>query len=377
MRSFVFTDAALERHAGRFAWLSIDAEKEQNAGFLAKYPIKAFPTMFVIDPTKERATLRWVGGATVTQLTSLLDDSDRAWRRRGRGSDAALAKADRLSAEGKDDEAARAYRKVIDRASPGWAGRDRAVESLLTALGMSGKDAECVDLATRELPAQRTAHFVNVAASGLGCALSIENAKEPVARFETAVLSALSDPPVPMSGDDRSGLYGLLHGAREAAGDEPGAKRVAGEWLDFLEREAAAATNPAARAVFDSHRLGAAMALGEPQRAVAALTQSEKDFPQDFNPPARLAIAYRELGQLDDALAAIDRALTLAYGPRKIRVYSTRADILEKKGDAAGARATVDDALKYAEGLPKSQVSPRTIEGLRKRLATLTAGAAS
>ena len=50
------------------------------------------------------------------------------------------------------------------------------------------------------------------------------------------------------------------------------------------------------------------------------LEQSEKDFPNDYNPPARLALAYKAMKQYDEALAASDRALAKVYGPRKIAV---------------------------------------------------------
>src|SRR5437660_978512 len=70
MRAFVFTDKALARHAGQFVWLSIDTEKARNAPFVQKYPIRAWPSFYVIDPTTETVAVRWVGGATVAQLES-------------------------------------------------------------------------------------------------------------------------------------------------------------------------------------------------------------------------------------------------------------------------------------------------------------------
>src|ERR1043165_2732677 len=75
MRAFVFTDKALERYAGRFVWLSVDTENAKNADFLKKYPINVWPTLLVIDPAKERVSLRYAGGATVGQLSKLLDQA--------------------------------------------------------------------------------------------------------------------------------------------------------------------------------------------------------------------------------------------------------------------------------------------------------------
>jgi len=374
MRAFVFTDRALERQAGRFVWLSIDAENDENEAFLEKFPIEAYPTMFVIDPVSEQAVLRWVGSATVPQLEKILDDGERSWAGNAReGADAALAAADRLLGGGRQVEAVAAYRDALAKAPPGWTARDRAVESLLTTLDLSGAAAECVETARAELPHERTPHFARVAAAGLSCAISLEGPDRAAAvvEFEAAVRSALGEPRIEMPGDDRSGLYLVLHYVREAAGDESGAKGIADEWLAFLDAEAAAAPTPRARAVYDSHRLSASLAAGKAEHAVEFLRQSEQDLPDDYNPPARLAVALGELGRYDEALAAADRALKLVYGPRKLRVYWSRADILEEKGDKQAARATLDDALRYARTLPQAQISQRRIQRIEDRIAKL------
>jgi tetratricopeptide (TPR) repeat protein len=123
--------------------------------------------------------------------------------------------------------------------------------------------------------------------------------------------------------------------------------------------------------VFDSHRLSAYIAMGEAQRAIPMLEASERDFPVDYNPPARLALAYKELARWDEALAASDRALALAYGPRKLRILGTRADVFLGGGDKERARATLAEALAGAEALSPGQRSESTIAGLKKRLAEL------
>ncbi len=373
MRTFVFTDAALGRHAGRFVWLSVNTEKDRNASFLEKYPIEAFPTMLVIDPDRERAVLRWVGSATVPQLQTLFDSGERAYRGDATGADAALASADRALAEDRKADALAAFKDALVKAPAGWGPRDRAVESLLATLDETGAAPECVETARAELPKERTPHFANVAAAGLGCAMELEGPDKAaaVAEFESAARSALGEPRIEMPGDDRSGLYVALLDVRNGAGDEAGAKKIATEWLAFLDAEAARAPTPQARAVYDSHRLSASLAAGKPEHAVELLTRSERDLPTDYNPPARLALALSELGRYDDALAATDRALKLAYGPRKLRVYVTRSEILAKKGDKDAAKATLREALAYAEALPKPQVSARSIKGLQDRIAKL------
>ena len=113
MRATVLNDPALAKHAGRFVWLSIDTEKTQNAPFAKKYPIRASPSLYVIDPQKEAIALRWVGGANVSQLEKLFAQGERAVRGGARGAAEALAKADALYGEGKYAEAAPAYREAI------------------------------------------------------------------------------------------------------------------------------------------------------------------------------------------------------------------------------------------------------------------------
>lgn len=374
MRAFVFTDRALERQAGRVVWLSIDGEKEQNAGFLEKYPIAGYPTLLVIDPEREEAALRWVGGATAPQIAKLLDDGERALGSGASGADAALAEADRLMGAGKNELAAKAYRATLDQAPASWPRRDRTVESLLTTLGLTDASDECVAVARAELPAERSYHYAAVAAAGLGCALALEGqAKaEAVVEFERAAESAVGRPPIEMPADDRSGIYGLLVETRKDAGDSAGARAVAQRWLAFLDGEAERASTAEGRAVFDPHRLSAAIAAGVPEHAIPVLVQSEKDFPRDYNPPARLAVALLESGRYDEALAAADRALDRAFGPRKLRLYSTKADILLKRGDRAAAWATLEQALRHAKSLPKAQVAASTIASIEKRIAEMT-----
>src|SRR4051812_44979729 len=127
MRAFVFTDGALAKHAGRFVWLSIDTEKDENAAFVAKYPIDSWPTLFVVDPSSEKPVMKWLGSATVPQLERLFDDGERAFK--GGSSDALeqqLAEADRAGAAGNPTEAAAKFEALVSAAPQDWPRRSRA-----------------------------------------------------------------------------------------------------------------------------------------------------------------------------------------------------------------------------------------------------------
>jgi tetratricopeptide (TPR) repeat protein len=174
-----------------------------------------------------------------------------------------------------------------------------------------------------------------------------------------------------MSADDRSGLYESLVDARDQAKDEVSAQKLREQWATFLEGEAAKAKTPDQRAVYDSHRLTVYLGLKQPEKAIAMLEQSERDLPKDYNPPARLISAYRAAKRYDDALAASDRALKLAYGPRKVGIYRSRAVTYLAKGDKESARKTIKEAIEYAESLPAEQRSDATIASMKKQLDTM------
>ncbi len=223
--------------------------------------------------------------------------------------------------------------------------------------------------------ARHTASAGNVIASGLDCA--VQMSKDDPRRaalldtLERAARDVAADTALAIAADDRSAVYIALLDARDAAGDSVGHQATAGQWAAFLERAAARAKTPEQRAVFDSHRLSAYLELNAPERAIPMLEASERDLPNDYNPPARLATAYKAMHRWDDALAASDRALAKAYGPRRMLVLQTRADIYLGKGDRAGARRTLEQALAEARAFPEGQRSERTISALEKKVAEL------
>jgi tetratricopeptide (TPR) repeat protein len=366
MRAQVFADPALVKLAGRFVWLAVDREQAKNAPFLARYVSANSPTYWIIDPTSGEPLIKWVGIATVAQFEELLADGERAMRAGSSGpADTALARADRLAAAGKPAEAVAQYREALRAAVPGWPRRDHVIDALTFELDEAGDKAGCAQLALDEAPKmERGPEFANVAGDGLSCAL---DAGAHVGELVPLVVEGIDAPNV---GADRvSELFELLVGAAKKRGDAAAAHSWAEKWIHFLEATARAAKTPEARAVYDAHRLSAALELGEPERVVPALEQSERDLPTDFNPPARLCVAYLALGRVSDAEAACRRALTRGMdGPRRLRVLSSLADVLEKKGDHAAARATLEEALRFAESLPASQRPDAAMRRLRERL---------
>lgn len=375
MKANVYTDKSLERYSPRFVWLSLNTEAPESAAFLKQYPIPALPTVLVLTP--HGVALRYVGGANVAQMRSMLDDAEATYRSRSEAAaDQILVEADRLASDGQHDAAAQAYETAIRNAPRRWARLGRTSEALIFALSM-GKNAErCATRALALYPRVKgTVSAANVAATGLSCATSIDKNSEKrrglIQSLEGATRQVFDDPKMTprLSGDDRSGLYLALIDARDSAGDEEGVLALQTQWAAFLEEAAAQAKTPEQRAVYDSHRLSAYLDLGTPEKAIPMLEQSARDFPNDYNPPARLAYAYNALHEFDKALEVSDRALTMVYGPRKLAVLSVRADIYTAKGDPKAARETIAQAIEYAKSLPEGQRSAARIAGLEKRLA--------
>ncbi len=337
MRATVLTDPALKKHAGRFVWLSIDTEDAKNAEFLAAYPWEAVPTFEVIDPQTRKIAYRWIGSVDTKELIRRFGEAEQAY-----------AKKDR--------------EKTAEPDSP---------DTALAALSSAGKQQECVERAEemlRQMPPN--AMKASVAASGLDCALSAgEDAawRAPaLSRLEPAVREAVGYDG--LLDDDRSALYGALVDARDRQNDKEGGKAAAVAWLDWLDVQAKSAPSVEARAALDGYRVSASERAGAPERVLESIEASERELPKDYNPPARLALVLRDMGRYDDALAASDRALKLIYGPRKLTVLDARATILEKKGDVAGAKAVLKEAIDYAATLPEPQQSKRMIARLEKHL---------
>ncbi|GEJ55839.1 hypothetical protein [Anaeromyxobacter diazotrophicus] len=377
MRASVLPDARQRRPAGRFVWLSVDTEDPRNAAFLERFPISSYPTFLVIDPREERAVLKWLGSASAPQLAKLLGDAE---RRRPRGADAVLARADRAQAEGRLGDAERDYLAALAQGGRRWGHRPRAVESLVLALSGGGLLEGCAETALREAPAlPRGPSFANAVATGLGCAV----AAEPDQLWRGAALKGLTPlarEALQLRGllaDDRSGLYEALTEARAAEGARAEAKAIAEAWWRFLEDERRRAGTAEQRTALDGPRVAAALALEDPARALPALAASEAALPADFNPPYRAARLLLELGRRAEARAAIQRALAHAYGGRKLGVYRLAARIEREDGDRAAAARALDEALAYAEQLPPPQRKPDLVASLRAQRSALEDAAAA
>lgn len=375
MQQYVFTDAKLAPIVGKYVWLELDMEKPENAEFRRKFPVEAFPTYFILDGRSERPLIRWVGGCSVDRVIALLQEATLAYKGE---SPARLAEADSLYGKGDNEAAIAAYQDVLDTADPAAPYYARTVESMLFALSLTDDAERGLALVEKTLPQLRHDPCAgNLVSYGVDFAIALPedhpDRPKKMADMERQALEIANDTSLDLVPDDRSGVYIALLGAREAVGDDKGYKMIAGQWAAFLDGAAAAAKTPAARAVFDSHRLSAYLELDEPEKAVPFLEQSERDFPGDYNPPARLAIAYRAMKEWDEGIAAAERALSKngTAGPRRLLILQNLAQLYEGKGDKEGARRTLAEAVAFGEALPEGARSDSRVKALKKQLQEL------
>ena len=369
MRSFVLTDPALAPLANDFVWLTVDTEKDSNAVFAGRFTNHVWPTLWVIDPERESPVLRWEGTATAPELVTLLATVKEGAREGASELTIAFLRANQAASRGEVAEAERAYRVLASRRD--FSERARAVEALIGLLSSKKDHAACAELAIREAPqlAPGTSR-ATLLATGLSCARDGKRASE-LRTLAEAAERAVSDPDPRTIADDRSALFEELVETRKEQGDEAGAKATARKWASFLEQSAAGAPTMEAKAVFDPHRLSAYLAAGEPERAIPMLTESERAFPEDYNPPARLARAYLTMKRLDDAHAAIERAAGRVYGPRSLRVFGLAAEIAKARSDVPGERSALEQALSRTAHVVMSDSQKKLRADLADRLRAL------
>jgi tetratricopeptide (TPR) repeat protein len=318
MESTVFRDEEVIRQQDEAVWLHIDVDHLANEPFLRAHAYDGLPTMLVLGHDgSERA--RWVGALDAASLKKFI--------KRGEIGSALIAQATK-SALASDWPAVLRVAETpsLDTARSRWERLSLATMVLdakraLKRSDVNGDDsralAKLLDEATRTSPAERREHTDDVS-SGFE-ALAAWTAQEAFA-----------------------------HDA----------------WPAFLDEEVARRKTREERAALDAHRTLAYLAASKPELAIAMLEESERDFPSDPNPPARLARIYRSTLQHPNALAAIQRARKLVRGPQTLQVLTEQAEIEEQLSLRRETYATYEEIARYSGWLPASGLI------LRERAAT-------
>ncbi|MDF2696347.1 MAG: Chromosome partition protein smc, partial [Labilithrix sp.] len=284
---------------------------------------------------------------------------------------AAFVRGNHALAAGDVATAEREHRAALAAAPKDHPQRVRMVEALVTELALTKQPVPCAEVAAAEAPAMAPGTSrASVIVAGLACAREAKRRADEASLLEFAVRDA-SARDAHLLPDDRAALYDEAVTTKKESGDAAGARKLASEWAAFLEREAQQAKTQDARASLDPLRVVAYLALEEPERAIPMLEQSEKDFPADYNPPARLGRVYLEMKRLEDAERAAERAAARVYGPRAMQVFTLKADIAKARGDRAGEATALQQALARTEKAVLTVSQKVLRERLVQRLAAL------
>ena len=378
MKRFVFPDAGLRPVKDAVVWLSIDSENPKNNAFLDRFPLDAWPTFLVIEPRSERVVGRWIGAATVNDFRSFVQDGARvaAGNEKLDAAMAELHKGYEARAKGDFAGAAAAYRKALQLTKKDDPARPERLVLLSMAMARSHAPEaarECVQLGLREMDHTGDSSIATdfLAATGAcaerlpsGDANAEQLREKSIARLQRLV----ADAKAPLSVDDRSDAQASLMELFDKSHRHPDAVAVARDRARLLEEAAAAAPDATMASTFDAHRTDTYLYLKEPAKAEELLASREKQMPDDYNPPARLARVLLEERKLPEAEAAVDRALAkMTRGQRRLGILSLKARILEKQGKPSAA--VVQEQLDVLRELPRTQRSPEMEAQLQKKLA--------
>lgn len=379
MKHFVLDTPALRPLGEQVVFATVDTEKEKNAAFVDKHAIDVWPTFFMLDPEKGDVLGYWPGSGSIKEMDDFIREALAA--RDARKADkldpksplAALLAGKRAQSESDYDGAAKHYKLAVERAPADWPRRTEAMAGLISALFNAGRADPCVDAGLKYLDAVRgAAKPTDFSRVLLDCADHAKDGAKRTAAREAVQrrLTAIADKPHPDSTpDDRGDTLDVLADVRLTLGDKAGARKAMTERLAILEKASRDAPTPAAAQTYDAHLASALVAMGRAPDAIKMLEAREKQFPSSYEPPGRLAGVLLALKKYPEALAAVERALKHAEGPRRLRFLEIKADILAGMGDHAGQVKALEAAVAGYDAQAKRQAAkPQRMVTAKRRL---------
>ena len=384
MQSTVFTDASFKPDAGRFVFVALDTDREVNAEALAKYPLSAWPTFYMIGEdaashAPDAVLARFVGAASLAQFHTFLDAGVKAQQGGAAGADAHLLGAERAIALKDTAVAEEELTAALAQAPADWSRRPDALGSLIHNKRRRGDFAGCLDVAERSLDqtgnAAAATDFIVIAMTCAEALHADATAAPRIKRLRERAAARLAglvaDRKAPLSVDDRSDALANLRELQDALDKHAEARATAEKQRALLDDAAGKAPTPMAAMTYNWQRCEVYTYLGRPLELVPALEKSARDLPKEYDPRARLGWIYLQAGKLPEAARWTDEALAMVYGPRKARVLGQRAEIAEKQHDAATERRMREEIVRLWETMPAGQDNPDALAKAKEALAQL------
>lgn len=379
MQNYVLNDPSLASLSTRVVLVELDTDKDENAGFLQSYKVSVWPTFFVIDPATAKAAGIWPGSASAKEFRGFVEDglagieAEHAVGGDPHSTPRLMMAAKAAQASGDYASAAQAYEKAVAGADASWPRRSEALMGWVFSLEHAKKADDCVRIGRAHLAeVQGAAVPADYAATLLSCTGAAKPGPDTTAARADAVarIRAITQrPPPEATADDRADALNILSGALADAGDAAGARKAQEGRLAVLQGAAKGIQDPLLAQTFDYARAQALVALDRGDEAVAMLKTREKELPDSYEPPARLASALDKMNRLPEAVVAYDRAIAKSYGPRQLLYLRQKADAQARMGDAAGQVATLKAEVAGYQALTGGHANPEGLADAKKRLA--------
>lgn len=379
MKTTVFTDAAMAAIADKFVFVAIDTDRDQNAATVAKYPLSAWPTFYVINPTEQVAG-RLVGSATAAQFVAFVQGSQLTAAPDSVAS--LITQGDQAVTRGDFAAAEPLFAAALQKAPADFARRPELVLALLQTKAKRDDAMGCVTLAVAEAAHMGNASSASDAmALAMGCAEQVAKQNEAGAaaakQMQTVAISTwtklINDPAAQLSVDDRSDAMANLRSALDEADRHNDALAIAEKQRTLLDETASKAASPLAASTYNWPRAEVYVYLGRALDIAPVLVASANALPTEYDPPYRAAWAFFKGQKYADAALWANKANALVYGPRKPRVVNLLIDIAKAQGDNAAELAARTELVATYKALPPSPANGKALTDAEAGLAAMAA----
>ena len=221
-----------------------------------------------------------------------------------------------------------------------------------------------------ELPAlPAVARDASITSTGIDCAKSLKRTAD-VTRLARALAGLVTNESLSMLPYSRSQYMGYAAGLLRKAGDDAGASALVRARVAFLARARAAAPFATARVPLASQMMATVEPGADRTAVIEALMDAERTLPGDYEMSFYLALQLAMANRVDEAMAAMDRAIAKAHYPRRFDMQAEKAKILRKHGDPREA-AVIADALANGPTAGLHGYLAEVVEGMRARQAEI------
>lgn len=370
MRDVVFTRPELTRFESSFVFAAVDTDRETSAGFLERYRLRVWPTFFVLDPATGGVLAMHGGSMSLEETSALLDAAKRAHAGGTEPGEKELVAAHAAYRAKQLTDAAALYQDAAVRLPD--AKRAPALMGAIRSLAEGGEHRACVQFGTEHadhVPGSSAPSDFLYYLKDCADKLADKDEKASARQFVQTRLRSLVDAPRPgQSIDDRTDTMALLAEMLRDDGDTEGARVLETKRLSILEAAAAQAPDAEQAQTFDYARMNAYLALGRGDDAVKMFQERIRQLPESYEAHARLGSTLLEMGRAKEAVAPLDRAIALSYGPRRLRYMAQKSKAQLAAGERPAAIATLEGEVAGWLELPVAQRDEKKLEDARARL---------